>query len=222
MGQSGITSMLPNPGGSIGDQVLWAITLGLSWAASAIMWLMQIAQQILYEIEIAISPVFVACLMVPALAHLAKRFFMILVGICLWPLAWAVCDLATKVLIDLAVNPSSNAGPGLSQFRLDRFGPAGRARLSHRDSTLGNWFNLGRSSVYRNLVGGWGRKCDRCGIRRDVRRSSVQSSTLKRGRSGRSYQRRRLKWPRVHFTGRQLSNEYRAELCSAAAWEETE
>ena len=130
MGQSGIASMLPNPGGSIGDQVLWAITLGLSWVASAIMWLMQIAQQILYEIEIAISPVFVACLMVPALTHLAKRFFMILVGICLWPLAWAVCDLATKVLIDLAVNPSSNAGLGSANFASTASGPlAGLAYL---------------------------------------------------------------------------------------------
>jgi hypothetical protein len=34
------------------------------------------------------------------------------VAICLWPLAWAVCDLVTKFLIDLAVNPSSNAGLG--------------------------------------------------------------------------------------------------------------
>jgi hypothetical protein len=114
MGQSGVASMLPNPGGSIGDQVLWAITLALSWAASAVMWLMQIAQQILYEIEIAISPVFVACLMVPALTHLAKRYFMLLIGICLWPLAWAICDLVTKFLIDLAVNPSNNVGLGIA------------------------------------------------------------------------------------------------------------
>lgn len=130
MGQSGVASMLPNPGGSIGDQILWAITLGLSWIASAIMYLMQIAQQILYEIEIGISPVFVACLMVPALTHLAKRYFMLLVGICLWPLAWAYCDLATKALIDLAVNPSNNAGLGATNFAATVSGPlAGLAYL---------------------------------------------------------------------------------------------
>ena len=72
------------------------------------MWLMTIAQQLLYLLEIAISPVFVACLMVPALTHLARRFFLILVGICLWPLAWAVCNLVSQFLINLAVNPTNN------------------------------------------------------------------------------------------------------------------
>jgi hypothetical protein len=48
-------------------------------------------------------------LMVPALIHLARRFFMILVAICLWPLGWAVCNLVTKLLIDLTVNSSPAA-----------------------------------------------------------------------------------------------------------------
>jgi hypothetical protein len=107
-GQSGLASMLPNPGGSIGDQVLWAITLGLSWIAEGLQWLMTVAQQILYLIEIAISPIFVACLMVPALSYLARKFFLTLVGICLWPLGWAVCNLVTVFLIDVAVNPAGN------------------------------------------------------------------------------------------------------------------
>ena len=108
-GQTGLASMFPNPGGSIGDQVLWAITLGLSWIASGIMYLMTIAQQLLYLLEIAVSPVFVACLMVPALTHLARRFFMTLVSICLWPLAWSVCNLVSQFLINLAVNPTNNS-----------------------------------------------------------------------------------------------------------------
>jgi hypothetical protein len=107
-GQSGLDSMLPNPGGSIGDQILWAITLGLSWIASGIMYLMTIAQQLLYLLEIAVSPVFVACLMVPALTHLARRFFMTLVSICLWPLAWSVCNLVSQVLINIAVDPTND------------------------------------------------------------------------------------------------------------------
>jgi hypothetical protein len=107
-GQTGPASMLPNPAGSIGDQVLWAITLILCWCAEGLIWLMTIAQQLLYLLEIAISPVFVACLMVPALTHLARRFFLILVGICLWPLAWAVCNLVSQFLINLAVNPTNN------------------------------------------------------------------------------------------------------------------
>jgi hypothetical protein len=107
-GQTGFPASLPNPGGSIADQILWAVTLVLSWIAASIMWLMQIAQQLLYLTEIAISPIFIAMLMTPTLAYLTKRFFMTLVAICLWPLAWAICDLVTKFLIDLAVNPTGN------------------------------------------------------------------------------------------------------------------
>jgi hypothetical protein len=32
------------------------------------------------------------------------------VAICLWPLAWAVCDLLTQALINIAVNPTNNSG----------------------------------------------------------------------------------------------------------------
>jgi hypothetical protein len=106
----GLNPIAPTPSGSIGDQVLWAITLGLSWIASAIMYLMTIAQQLLYMIEIAISPAFIACLMIPALTPLARRFFLTLVGISLWPLGWSICNLVTIALINMAVNPSGNSG----------------------------------------------------------------------------------------------------------------
>jgi hypothetical protein len=124
-GQSGLAFMLPNPGGSIGDQLMWAITLALSWAAAAVMWLMQIAQQLLYLIEVAISPAFIAMLMIPALSHLARRFFMTLVSICLWPLAWSICDLVTKFLIDLAVNPTGSSGLAIANGAAFVTGPLG-------------------------------------------------------------------------------------------------
>jgi hypothetical protein len=40
----------------------------------------------------------------------ATRFFCFLVAITLWPLAWAICDLLTRALIELAVNPANNLG----------------------------------------------------------------------------------------------------------------
>lgn len=130
MGQTGLAAMMPNPGGSIGDQVLWAITLGLSWVASGIMYLMVLAQKMLYLIEIAISPIFCGLLMIPALSYLARRFFLILVTICLWPFGWAVCNLASKALIDLAVNPTDNAGLGIANTASLATGPlAGIAYL---------------------------------------------------------------------------------------------
>jgi hypothetical protein len=124
-GQTGLSSMLPNPGGTMGDQLMWAITLALSWIAAAVMWLMQIAQQLLYLIEVAISPAFIAMLMIPALSHLAKRFFMTLASICLWPLAWAICDLVTKFLIDLAVNPAGSTNLAIANGAALVMGPLG-------------------------------------------------------------------------------------------------
>ena len=61
-------------------------------------------------IEIAISPIFLGCLLVPALVEIGGRFLSSLVAICLWPLAWAVCDLLTQALINIAVNPTNNPG----------------------------------------------------------------------------------------------------------------
>jgi hypothetical protein len=129
-GQSGLESMLPNPGGSIGDQVMWAIALALSLIASAIMWLMMIAQKILVIVETAISPIFIGCLMIPALTYLARRFFLTFVSVCCWPLAWGVCNLITKAIIDLAVNPNNNVGLGIANGASMVTGPlAGLAML---------------------------------------------------------------------------------------------
>ena len=122
-GQTGIGSLMPNPGGSIQDQILWAITLVLSWIASAIMWLMTMVQKVLYLIEVAISPIFLGFLMIPALTYLARRFFLILVAITLWPLAWGVCNLISKAILDLGMNTSNNAGLGIANGVAQGLGP---------------------------------------------------------------------------------------------------
>jgi hypothetical protein len=122
-GQTGLASLMPNPGGSIQDQILWAITLVLSWIASAIMVLMTVAQKLLYLIEIAISPIFIGFLMIPALTYLARRFFLILVALTLWPLAWGVCNLISKAIIDLGVNVGNNTGLALGSGLAQGLGP---------------------------------------------------------------------------------------------------
>ena len=130
MGQNGLGTMLPNPGGDIKAQILWAITLFLSWVASGVMWLMDLVRELLYLIEVAISPVFVAMLIIPSLAHLARRFFMTLVSICLWPFGWAVCDAISKMLIDVAVNPTGNVAQNVGGLASLVAGPlAGMAYL---------------------------------------------------------------------------------------------
>jgi hypothetical protein len=90
--------------------ILWPLVHLLSLAAMAIMWLMSGVQQIFYTIEIAVSPIFLGMLMIPRLVGTATRFFCFLVAVTLWPLAWAICDLLTRALIELAVNPTNNLG----------------------------------------------------------------------------------------------------------------
>ena len=80
------------------------------------MWLVGLLQQILVLVCIGISPIFLGCLLIPPLGQLAARFFTNYVALVLWPLGWGIANLVTKALIDLAVNPSSNAGLGAFNF----------------------------------------------------------------------------------------------------------
>ena len=112
-GQTGAASMLPNPGGSIGDQILWAFVLGLSWIAQWVMLLMRIVQEVLFFIELSLCPVLLALAMIPATAHITTRYIMGLVALSLWPLAWAICNLITLGLLDLGVNTSNNSAIGI-------------------------------------------------------------------------------------------------------------
>jgi hypothetical protein len=80
----------------------------ISMIALGIMWIMVAAQQILFLIEVAVSPIFIGMLMVPALVPLASRFFTSFVALCVFPLGFAIADLVTKGLIDLALNPTNN------------------------------------------------------------------------------------------------------------------
>lgn len=109
----GSLGWLGHPVSSVATWFVGAVLFLLSLVALGCMWLMSLVQQILYLIEIAICPIFIGFMMVPALSGLAVRFFTSLVAICLWPLAWAICNLVTKLLIDLAVNPSNNVGQGV-------------------------------------------------------------------------------------------------------------
>ena len=90
--------------------ILWPLVHLLNLIALGLMWLMSAVQQILYVIEVAVSPIFVGFLMIPRLVGTATKFFTLLAAICIWPIGWAVCNLLTKALIDIAVNPTNNLG----------------------------------------------------------------------------------------------------------------
>jgi mannosyl-glycoprotein endo-beta-N-acetylglucosaminidase len=95
-------------GDSLTVALLGPFTYVLSLVALACMWIMTGVQNVLYVVEVALSPLFIGCLLVPALVTIASRFLSLLVGLCLWPVGWLVSDMITKALIDLAINPTNS------------------------------------------------------------------------------------------------------------------
>jgi hypothetical protein len=95
-------------GDSLTVGLLYPLVHLLSLIALGIMWLMQAVQQIVYTIEIAVSPIFLGFLMIPRLVGTATKFLCSLASITLWGLGWAVADLLTRALIAFAVNPTNN------------------------------------------------------------------------------------------------------------------
>jgi hypothetical protein len=98
-----------DPIGSIRGALTEAAVKVLSFIALVCMVLMAIAQQIVFHVEVAISPIFIGFLCIPGLSNLATRFFTTLASVCLWPLGWIVSGLITKLMLDIAVNTAANS-----------------------------------------------------------------------------------------------------------------
>jgi hypothetical protein len=103
-----IGSGISKIGDSLNIMLLWPLTHMLSLIALGIMWLMQAVQEILFQVEIAVAPIFIGMFMIPRLIGTATKFFASLVSITAWGIGWAICDLLTTALINLAVNPTNN------------------------------------------------------------------------------------------------------------------
>ena len=92
---------------------VWALSI----IALAIMMGMVVLQQFLYQIELAISPIFIGLMLVPALRGISTHFFTNLAGLLLWPFGWVISGLGTQFFIDLAVGASNQGeavqSPGL-------------------------------------------------------------------------------------------------------------
>lgn len=91
------------------SSIVNAIVYLLSIAALVCMIIMTLVQQLLYAIEVTISPIFIGLWLIPGLSNLATRFFTSLAAILLWPLGWVVSDLVTKFFVDWATNPTGGA-----------------------------------------------------------------------------------------------------------------
>jgi hypothetical protein len=105
---AGLSGIGQRIGDALVASIIGPLVYILSVIAAGLMWFVSGVQQILFLVEIAISPVFIGMLMVPALVPIASRFLLGLVAVCLWPLGWAITDLFVKALIDIAINPTNN------------------------------------------------------------------------------------------------------------------
>ena len=79
----------------------------LSIIALAIMVFMAVLQQFLYQIELAISPVFIGLMLIPALRGISTHFLLNLAGLLLWPFGWVISGLGTQFFVDLAINETN-------------------------------------------------------------------------------------------------------------------
>lgn len=99
-----------NAGEMAGISVLGVGVYILSMLAACMMLFMRGIQEILFYLEVAMSPILLASLMIPALMPIGTRFATFLASICIWPIGFRVADLVMKAAIDFAVNPSGNNG----------------------------------------------------------------------------------------------------------------
>ncbi len=101
-----------NGADAIGASMLGTIVWIGSLIACSMMFFMMTVQQILFYLEIALSPILLACLVVPALSSIAIRFGTFFTAVCIMPLGFRIVDLLVRLGLDAALNTSNN--PALS------------------------------------------------------------------------------------------------------------
>jgi TrbL/VirB6 plasmid conjugal transfer protein len=78
----------------------------LGWVASAIVFYAYILQKIILYMGYTLSPIFIGFFAFGSLFDIAKRYFLNLVGVMLWPLGWGVAGLVTQGLINFMTDQS--------------------------------------------------------------------------------------------------------------------
>lgn len=87
---------------SLVSAFLWC----LGWVASAIVFFAYIIQKVILYSGYALAPIFVGFFAFRSLYDIAKRYFLNLVGVMLWPLGWGIAALVTQGLINFMTDQS--------------------------------------------------------------------------------------------------------------------
>jgi hypothetical protein len=112
-------------GATIFESIISAFLWVLGWVASAIVFYAYIIQKIILYIGYALAPIFVGFFAFGSLYDIAKRYFLNLVGVMLWPLGWGVAGLITQGLISFMTDQSflhsASAVQGIAGYTLQNF-----------------------------------------------------------------------------------------------------
>ncbi len=91
---------------TIFESLISAFLWCLSWVASAIVFFAYIVQKIILYMGYALAPIFIGFFAFRSLYDTARRYFLNLVGVMLWPLGWGIAGLVTQGLIDFMTDRS--------------------------------------------------------------------------------------------------------------------
>jgi hypothetical protein len=91
---------------TIFESLISAFLWCLGWLASAIVFFAYIIQKVILYMGYALAPIFIGFFAYSSLYDIAKRYFLNLVGVMLWPLGWGIAGLVTQGLIDFMTDRS--------------------------------------------------------------------------------------------------------------------
>ena len=111
----GFWDLLWTDNGGLGVALIYASLSLMGYIASAAQFLYRIVQQIIVIYAVVVSPLMFSFLHFDATKSAATKFFVTLLGVAMWPLGWALCELVTRELLRLAVHEHvyEEAGEGL-------------------------------------------------------------------------------------------------------------
>jgi hypothetical protein len=95
-----------------GIVILGTMVYFLSIVAATVMFFMSGMQQLLLALEVATSPLWLSCFMIPALTPLATKNSTFFVSLCCWSLGFRVLDMIIQGILDFAINTTNNAAIG--------------------------------------------------------------------------------------------------------------
>ncbi|HEU6448281.1 MAG TPA: type IV secretion system protein [Verrucomicrobiae bacterium] len=143
---------------TIFESLISAFLWALGWIASAIVFYAYMIQKIILYFGYALAPIFVGFFAFGSLYDIAKRYFLNLVGVMIWPLGWGVAGLITQGLIDFMTDQSflhTGGFQGISGYSLQNFMGAAFLGIWIIFSTIAAPVIISKSISFGSLAGSY-------------------------------------------------------------------